>query len=178
MIERWIYDAFITPPKDQLFAKPLNFPEKIPGDCFSHILHALLPTSDSWIPTGGEKIVAHLSSYGTLDNVQVRRLVTHLGGRIDLPLRKGVTHVIHASVDEGEEPVGPKVDFARKHGISVVGWKWLVEFGEAAAAAQQDQLESLRLIDVEERRFAKGKGTDVVILDAGPTDITNRAGKF
>jgi hypothetical protein len=178
LIERWIYDTFITPPKDQLFAKPLNFPAKIPGECFSHILHAVSPRSDPWIPPGGEKIVAHLSGYGALDNVQVHRLVTHLGGRIDLPLRKGVTHVIHASVDEGEEPVGPKIDFARKHGIAVVGWKWLLEFGEAAAAAQQDQLKSSKLVEVEERRLAKGKGREVEILDAGPTDITNRPGKF
>lgn len=42
------------------------------------------------------------------------------------------THLFSASVDNYEEATGAKVTFARQQGIPIVGWQWLLKFGEEA----------------------------------------------
>lgn len=111
--------------------------------------------------------------------MHVGRLVSYLGGRVSTKLSIGITHLVSAAVDDEKEPSGAKVIFAREHGILIVGWRWLVKFGEAAVVVPAVEAGNVqrRLVEMEDRTELKGNGTEVVVSDEGPTDITNRPRK-
>lgn len=77
------------------------------------------------------------------------------GGKSSEVFNKTRSHLIHAAVDSGLEPTGPKVLRANEWGIPIVGSEWLREFGVSKAEA---------------RRERKGKGKAAAEV---PKDITN-----